>query len=166
MRPVVLHRVVGAWIALALLAALLAVAATPTGAATPEAAVGTDARIAARRDVAPVAVLLTVTRGDLAIVIAHPDEKGWFAAAADPVPRTIDTSWTATAGNDDVPALAAAYGRAAPGSVRITWDDGATETVPVASDGLWLAARRGNVRVAKVSRLGPDGSVLSEEPGP
>jgi hypothetical protein len=116
--------------------------------------------------VAPVAVLLTVTRGDLALVIVHPDTKGWFASTADPVPRTIDTSWTATDGNRDVPPLAAAYGRAAPGSVRVTWEDGATETVEVASDGLWLAARRGNVHLAKVTRLAPDGSVLTEEPGP
>jgi hypothetical protein len=166
MKPAVVHRAIAAWIGLALFAALLALAATPTGAATPEAAVAPDARIAARRDVAPVAVLLTVTRGDLAIVIAHPEDKGWFAAAADPVPRTIDTSWTATAGNGEVPALAAAYGRAAPGSVRVTWEDGATDTVAVASDGLWLAARRGAVRIAKVARLAPNGAVRSEEPGP
>ena len=118
MTPVVARRALGAWITLAILAALLAVAAAPTGATSPEATVGQDARIAARRDVGSVAVLLTVARGELAIVVAYPGQKGWFSATADPVPRTVDTSWTSSTGNRSIPPFAAAYGRAAPGSVR------------------------------------------------
>ena len=166
MKPAVARRALGAWIALVALAALLAVAAAPTGAASPEATVASDARIAARRDVGSVAVLLTVSRGELAIVVAYPGSKGWFSATADPVPRTIDTSWTSSAGNRSIPAFAAAYGRAAPGSVQVTWEDGASDTVAVASDGLWLAARRGAVHLATIKRLAPDGAVLSEEPAP
>ena len=52
------RRLVGAGIAIALLSALLALGAQPTGSATPEGTVSSDSRVAARRDVGAVAVML------------------------------------------------------------------------------------------------------------
>lgn len=160
------RRLVGAAIALVLLAALLALGAQPTGSATPEATVASDARVAVRRDVGPVVVMLTVARGDLTLVVAYHESKGWFAAPVDPVPRSVETTWTSTRGGDGIPPLSAAYGRAAPGKVRVAWADNASETVTVGTDGLWLAARTGQVELAAVQRLAPDGTVMSEESGP
>lgn len=160
------RRAVALAIALALSAALLALAARPTGASTPEASVAEDARVSVRRDVGAVAVMLTVRRNDLSVVVAYHDSKGWFAAPADPVPRSTETSWTSTKGGGAVPALSAAYGRASAGRVRVTWDDDASDTVAVGTDGLWLAVRGGGAALARVDRLAPDGSVLSTEPAP
>jgi hypothetical protein len=159
------RRLVGGGIAVVLLAALLALGAQPTGSPTPEATVPADARVVVRRDVGSVAVMLTVSRGDMALVVAYHESKGWFAAPVDPVPRSVETTWTSTPGGGAVPALSAAYGRATAGRVRVTWSDTASDTVTVSSDGLWLATRRGQAQIARVERLEPDGRVASEEPG-
>jgi hypothetical protein len=159
------RRMVGGGVALVLFAALLALGAQPTGSPSPEATVSSDARVAARRDVGSVAVMLIVSRGDVALVVAYHESKGWFAAPVDPVPRSVETSWTSTRGGGVVPALSAAYGRATVGKVRVTWSDNASETVTVASDGMWLAARQGQVQLARVERLALDGTVTSVEPG-
>jgi hypothetical protein len=164
MSATVLRRAIAVLVGLVLLAALLALAARPTGSATPEAAVPDDARVSVRRDVDDVAVMLTVRRSDLSLVVAYRQSKGWFAAPADPVPRSAETSWTSTKGGGEVPALSAAYGRASAGNVRVTWSDQASDTVAVGTDGLWLTVRRGEATVALVERLAPNGSVLSEEP--
>ncbi len=160
-----LRRAAGGVIALSLLAGLLALGAQPTGSATPEATVAADARVAARRDVDGVAVMLTVSRGDVVLVVAHHKSKGWFGIAVDPVPRAVDTSWTATKGGDGVPALSAAYGRSTSERVRVTWSDNSSDTVLVGTDGMWLAARPGEVQLARVERLGAEGAVLSTEAG-
>ncbi len=162
MNATLVRRLVGGACAVLVLAALLALASRPTGAASPEAAVGSDARVSVRRDVGAVAVLLTVRHGDLALVVAYHESKGWFSAPVDPVPRAAQTSWTATRGGGSVPALSAAYGRAAGGTVRVTWDDKRIDTVSVGSDGLWLAARDGRAHISQVDRVGADGSVTSE----
>ena len=160
------RRALATWIGLALISGLLALAAAPTGAASPEATVPSDARIAARHDLAPVVVLLTVAHGDLAIVVAYHRPKGWFAATAESLPRSVETSWTATDGAGPVPPLAVAYGHASAGTVRVAWDDGSSDVVPVASDGLWLAARRGRLHLSRVTRAARDGSITSEETAP
>ena len=158
------RRAIAVVVGLVLFAALLALAARPTGSATPEASVPDDARVSVRRDVGAVAVMLTVRRNDLSVVVAYHESKGWFAVPADPVPRTIETSWTSTKGGGGVPPQSAAYGRASSGSVRVTWSDGASDAGEVGTDGLWLVARRGEATIARVERLAPNGAVLSEEP--
>lgn len=166
MSRTVVHRALAALIALVLVSGLLAVAAAPTGAATPESALASDARVSARRDVGRAVVFLTVQHGDLTMVVCYPGAKGWFAAAAAPVPRSVELSWTSTRGDGPIPALAAAYGHAAGGIVRVRWADGAVDSTTVGSDGLWLAARAGPVALDGVDILGADGSVVSSETAP
>jgi len=164
-RPLV-HRALGALIALVLLAALLAIAAAPTGATTPEATVPADARISARRDVGSSVAFLTVRRGELSVVIAYHRSKGWFGASSGAVPRSVDVSWTMTKGDGPVPALATAYGRAGGGTVRVTWTDGRVDTVAVGTDGLWFVARTGTATIGGVDVLNADGSVLTRQAAP
>ena len=164
-RPVA-HRALGALIALVLVAALLARAAAPTGATTPEATVPNDARISVRHDVGSSVAFLTVRRSELSVVIAYHRAKGWFAAPSPAVPRTVDVSWTATQGDGPVPALAAAYGHAAGGTVRVTWADGHIDTAAVGTDGLWLVVRAGAVPLSGIDVVRADGTVVSHQAAP
>jgi hypothetical protein len=166
MNPRLADRALGALIALVLLAGLLALAAAPTGASSPEAAVPSDARISARRDVGPAVAFLTVRRSELSVAIAYHRSKGWFVAPSPAVPRSVDVSWTATGGDGPVPSLAAAYGHAGGGTVRVTWADGRVDTTGVGTDGLWLVVRRGAVPLSRVDVLGADGSVVSSPAAP
>jgi hypothetical protein len=152
--------------ALVMLTALLALAATPTGASTPEAALPRDARISARRDAGSSVVFLTVLHGELSVVVAYHRAKGWFAATAPSVPRGVDVAVTGTSGDDPVPALTAAYGRADGPTVRITWADGRTDTATVGTDGLWLSVRDREVDLTKVDVLAAGGAIVASQDAP
>ena len=159
-------RVAAALVGIVLVAGLLGAAAQPTGRATAEGVVGRAARVASRTDVADVAVLLTVERGDLALVVAYHRDKGWFGVPVDAVPAGAATAWTATRGGGPVPPLSAAYGRTEPNErVRVIWSDHRTATVAAARDGLWVVARGGRVELERVDHLAADGTVARTEAG-
>ena len=149
-----------------LVVGLIGLAALPTGAATADGVVPRDARVAARAAVGDARVLLLSERGRLRVLVAYPDDKGWFGVGVRRPPPTASVAWAATRGTDDIPALTVLYGRLDGARVLVRWEDGATQETAVATDGTFLAARDGQVRSTAVEALGPDGSVLTRVDGP
>ena len=164
--PPTAMRALVAAVVLELAVALVGLAALPTGAATPEGVVPRNARVAARADVRDARVLLLSEGGRLRVLVAYPEDKGWFGVGVRRPPPTASVAWAATPGSDDIPPLAVLYGRLDGARVVVRWQDGEVQEARPASDGTFLAARGGRVRSNTVEALGPDGSVLTRIDGP
>jgi hypothetical protein len=149
----------------AIVAALVAFASLPTGAATRDAVVPADARVAATGTVGDTRVLLLSQRGRLRLLVVYHRAKGWFGVPVAPAPQGSPVAWAGTRGSAVVPSLSAVYGRvegsADRSHVRVRWADGHQTVTSPASDGAYLAVRRGRVRAADVAVVAVDGSTTS-----
>jgi hypothetical protein len=160
--------VVGALVAVLLVAGVVGLITTPSGASSPAGTVGGSARITARASVGAARLLLVTEGGRLQLVVAHRRHGDWFGVQVDRPPADSAAAWAATRGGGGVPPLSAVYGRAqqAGAAVRVTWTDGRGSDVVPAKDGSWLVAREGHVRSRQVTVTDAAGAVLSDIKGP
>lgn len=145
------------------LAGLVVVGGAPTGARTAEGVLPPGDRVAARAGVGDVVVMVVAHGTERYLVVAHRGAKGWFGLRPPRPQPGAPVAWTATPGNGTVPALSAAYGRAAGGSrAVVTWADGRTQVARVALDGTWLAARAGRVALREAKVVDARGDVVAQ----
>lgn len=146
-------------------AALIAYASIPTGAPTPAAVAPPDGRVAVVQAVGPARALVVSRPQTLQLLVAVHKQKGWFGLrVGDASPDGI--AWASTAGAETVPSMSVVFGRAAGPVVRIRWADGQAQLVQVQSDGVFLAARAGDVRSLSVAILNASGGIVREVAGP
>ena len=78
------------------------------------------------------------------------------------MPGRTTAAWTATTGNDEVPALSAVYGRALGARITVHWADGVVGSARPARDGAYVVAREGRVEVDAVRVVDESGIVTAE----
>jgi hypothetical protein len=162
------RRLLGAVVAVLLVAGVVGLASIPSGASSPAGTVSNSARITARTSVGAARLLLVTEGGRLQLVVAHRRHGDWFGVPVDRPPADSAAAWAATRGGGGVPPLSAVYGRAqrAAAGVHVTWTDGRASDIVPARDGSWLVAREGHVRSRQVTVTDAAGAVLSDIKGP